>query len=113
MSKDRHDPDMVGDHIKPSPSAATRGPDARERRRRGLGKQRVTIRLDTDVVEEFKGLAPCGRGYQKLINQALREWLTARSVSGLVQAEIRQAFEEANETLSKKISVASSSSSAG
>jgi uncharacterized protein (DUF4415 family) len=38
------------------------------------GKERITIRLDTDVLEYFRGLAERSGGgnYQTLINQALR-----------------------------------------
>lgn len=41
-------------------------------------KQRVTIRLDADVIEWFKDEARSkgqGRGYQTLINRALREYM--------------------------------------
>jgi len=41
-------------------------------------KQRVTIRLDADVIEWFKAQASSkgqGRGYQTLINRALREFM--------------------------------------
>ncbi len=41
-------------------------------------KQRVTIRLDADVIEWFKEQARTkgqGRGYQTLINRALREYM--------------------------------------
>ena len=40
------------------------------------GKTRITIYLDDDVVEEFRRRADeAGRGYQTMINQALREHL--------------------------------------
>ncbi|MBC3365605.1 BrnA antitoxin family protein [Pseudomonas sp. SWRI154] len=38
-------------------------------------KQSVTIRLDTDVVEWFKGQ---GAGYQTRINQLLRQYMQAQ-----------------------------------
>jgi len=42
-------------------------------------KQRITIRLDTDIIEHFKGLvhAAGGGNYQTLINDALREYIKA------------------------------------
>lgn len=65
------------------------GMEEREaRRRRSVGKERITIRLDEDVLEEFKRLVPEGRGYQNLINQALREWLSARGVKELLREEL-------------------------
>lgn len=39
-------------------------------------KSRITIFLDADVVEHFKQLAEnSGKGYQTLINQALRDFI--------------------------------------
>lgn len=40
-------------------------------------KQRVTIRLDADVIAWFKVQAKDGPGYQTLINKALREYMLA------------------------------------
>jgi len=42
-------------------------------------KQRITIRLDADVIEHFKGLVheAGGGNYQTLINNALREHIKA------------------------------------
>ncbi len=40
------------------------------------GKRRITIYLDGDVLEAFRKRADaCGRGYQTMINDALREYL--------------------------------------
>ena len=51
--------------------------------RRGLFyrpvKQQITLRLDADVVNWFKGQTPNGRGYQTKINRALREYVKRRS----------------------------------
>ena len=57
-------------------------------------KQRITIRIDEDVLQEFRQLVPDGRGYQRLINQALREWLIARDVKELVRNELRDIIEK-------------------
>jgi uncharacterized protein (DUF4415 family) len=64
-----------------------RGPDARQKRRE-VAKTRITIRIDAELIEQFKEMAPEGRGYQSLINQALREWLTAQGVKALLQEEL-------------------------
>ena len=34
-------------------------------------------------------MVPDGQGYQSLMNQALREWLTAQSVTELVREELQ------------------------
>jgi hypothetical protein len=40
------------------------------------GKTRITIYLDDDVIQDFRGRADEeGRGYQTMMNEALREYL--------------------------------------
>jgi uncharacterized protein (DUF4415 family) len=41
-------------------------------------KQQLTLRLDADLIGWFKKHAQGGRGYQRDINQALREFIEAR-----------------------------------
>lgn len=44
---------------------------------RSKGKTRITIHLDNDVIDAFRGMAEtAGRGYQTLINDALRQHLS-------------------------------------
>jgi uncharacterized protein (DUF4415 family) len=44
------------------------------------GKTRITIHLDDDVIDAFRVKAEeAGRGYQTLINDALREYLSRAS----------------------------------
>jgi uncharacterized protein (DUF4415 family) len=64
-----------------------RGPTARAARR-AVAKSKITIRIDTDIVEQFKQMVADGQGYQRLMNQALREWLMARGVTELVREEL-------------------------
>lgn len=78
----------------PDPAGIRRGTAARSARRAAT-KQRITIRLDQDVVEEFKALVPEGRGYQALINTALREWLIARDLRQLIREDLREVVREA------------------
>ena len=74
-------------HNAPNPAKIRRGLDAL-REKREAAKTKITIRIDEDVVEQFKQLVPEGRGYQSLINQALHEWLAAQGVKELVREEI-------------------------
>lgn len=71
----------------PDAAQMNRGSEARSRRRE-LAKTRITIRIDEEIVEQFKQMTPDGRGYQSLINQALREWLAAQGIKELLQAEL-------------------------
>ena len=44
------------------------------------GKTRITIHLDDDVIDTFRARAEASnRGYQTLINEALREYLGSES----------------------------------
>ena len=57
-------------------------------------RTRVTIHLDTDVLEELRRRADAaGSGYQTLINDALREYL-GRSAESLDAATIRRIVRE-------------------
>lgn len=57
-------------------------------------KTRITIRIDEDVIQQFKTMAPEGRGYQSLMNRALREWLSAQGVKELLQQDLRDLVRE-------------------
>jgi hypothetical protein len=54
-----------------------------------MAKSKITIRIDPDILEQFKQMVPDGQGYQRLINQALREWLMARDMQEVVRKELR------------------------
>jgi uncharacterized protein (DUF4415 family) len=77
----------------PDPAKIHRGSQMRERRRE-MAKARITICIDEDVIEQFKQLVPEGRGYQSLINQALREWLSAQGVKELIRKELPEMIAE-------------------
>lgn len=52
-------------------------------------KQRVNICLDGAVIEHFKSKAGV-RGYQTLINEALKQAIQAESIEGVVRKTIRE-----------------------
>jgi uncharacterized protein (DUF4415 family) len=56
------------------------------------GKIRVNIYLDADVVEYFKAQAG-GRGYQTLINEALKESIRAHDIESMLRRVIREELE--------------------
>ena len=72
------------------PEKINRGPAAREKRRREALKNKITICLDQDIIQKFKELNNGERGYQSLINQALREWLTVNDVKELLKGELQE-----------------------
>ncbi len=58
------------------------------------GKTRITIYLDSDVIEEFRVRADqAGYGYQTMINEALRKYLE-KSDKPLNEEVIRQVIRE-------------------
>jgi uncharacterized protein (DUF4415 family) len=57
-------------------------------------KQRVNIFLDGAVVEHFKAKAG-DRGYQTLINEALKQAIQAESLEGVVRKTIREELRRA------------------
>jgi len=74
-------------------SKGKRGPVIRQR-----GKTRITIHIDDDVLDAFRGRADtAGRGYQTMINEALREYLgqsggrvDADTIRRIVREELRK-----------------------
>ena len=54
-----------------------------------FGKQRITIMLDTTVINAYKAKAG-GRGYQTLINETLRRGLLADSVKDALREVLRE-----------------------
>lgn len=57
-------------------------------------KQRVNIFLDGAVIEHFKAKAG-ERGYQTLINEALKQAIQAESLEGVVRKTIREELRRA------------------
>jgi uncharacterized protein (DUF4415 family) len=74
-------------------SKGKRGPVIRQR-----GKTRITIHLDDEVLEAFRKRADAaGRGYQTMINEALRkhlgqagESIDADTIRRIVREELRK-----------------------
>lgn len=74
-------------------SKAVRGPVIPQ-----TGKTRITIYIDNDIIEEFRDRADSmGRGYQTIINEALRDFLgkgrhavDARTLRKILREELRK-----------------------
>ncbi len=64
------------------------------------GKTRITIYLDTEVLEEFRARADeAGYGYQTMINDALRNYLEKAGKpldESILRQVIREELERAN-----------------
>jgi uncharacterized protein (DUF4415 family) len=58
------------------------------------GKTRITIYIDTDILDEFRNLAEnAGYGYQTMINEALRLYL-GRPSKPIDETTLRQVLRE-------------------
>lgn len=74
-------------------SEAVRGPVITRK-----GKTRITIYLDNDIIEEFRSRSDSeGRGYQPMMNEALREYLgkgrqsiDAKTLRKILREELRK-----------------------
>ena len=59
------------------------------------GKRRITIMLDSDILAAFRErAADTGRGYQTLINQALRDYLTNCELEDTLRRVVREELRE-------------------
>ena len=67
---------------------------AERAKKKAASKRQVTARFDQEVVEEFKRLAGEG-SYQRLMNQALREWLQSRQMEEVIRKVMREELEQA------------------
>ena len=57
---------------------------------KNIGKRRITILLDGDILTAFRErAADTGCGYQTLINQALRDYLTTRELEDTLRRVVR------------------------
>jgi uncharacterized protein (DUF4415 family) len=62
------------------------------------GKTRITIRIDDDIIEWFRQhVEGMGTGnYQTMMNQALRDYITQRSLEDVVRRVVREELQKAS-----------------
>jgi uncharacterized protein (DUF4415 family) len=77
----------------PDPSKINDGTAARELRR-AAAMLRQAVRIDPATLEQFRQLADSDQSCEQLINQALREWLSAQGMKEMVRAEIQAAVRQ-------------------
>jgi uncharacterized protein (DUF4415 family) len=65
------------------------------------GKTRITIRIDTDILDWFRRRVHEGGGgnYQTLINEALREY--TRSQDGMLEDTLRKVIREELQSIAR------------
>lgn len=77
----------------PDPAKIRRGTADRQQRFEAA-MMRFAVRIDEDLLKEFRQLASEGQTCEQLINQALREWLAAKGMSEMLRAEIQLAVRQ-------------------
>lgn len=76
----------------PDPTQVKRRGNAQQwakSQQKASNKQQITARFDADVIEQYKTLAGEG-SYQRLMNQALREWLERQELRQVVREEMQR-----------------------
>ena len=59
------------------------------------GKTRITIYIDDNILEEFRSRAEqVGTGYQTMINEALKEYLSQSSEKPVTETTLRRILQE-------------------
>lgn len=59
------------------------------------GKTRITIYLDDTILEEFRARAEeAGTGYQTMINEALKEYLSQSTDKPVTETALRRILQE-------------------
>ena len=77
----------------PDAKKINRGTKVRKQRFETAMKK-FSVRIDDDIFEQFQKLVSSGHECEKLINKALREWLSAKGVKDLVRTELQQVVHE-------------------
>ncbi len=80
----------------PDPAKIRRG-TAERQQRIDAAMKRLTVRIDEELLQQFSQLAAEGaegKSHEQLINQALREWLSASGMKGMLRAEIQWAVQQ-------------------
>ncbi len=86
----------------PTTTKIQRGTEAR-RQRFEAAILKYAIRIDEDILAQFEQLTPDGQRVEKLINQALREWLSAKDFKETTRAELQQMVQKALQSITSNI----------
>lgn len=78
----------------PDPNQIHRGTAELERRRAEAALRYQHVRIERENFEQFQQLVANGQSAEQIINQALREWLTAQGMKEMVRAEIQSAVRQ-------------------
>ena len=86
----------------PTATRIQRGTEARKQRFEAA-ILKYAIRINEDILAQFQKITPEGQGAEKLNNQALREWLSAKDFKELARAELQQLVQKALLTITSSV----------
>lgn len=84
-----------GQSLTPSNTRIRSGREELRLRRAATKKRAISVRLDEDIIEGLRELAGEG-SYQRLMNQALREWLAGQDVEEVVRRVVREELQRSH-----------------
>lgn len=93
MGGDNFDYQTYTRETPPDPAAIHRGTADRQQRFDAT-MMRLAVRIDEDLLNQFRQLASEDQNHEQIINQALREWLSAQGMKELIRAEIQRAIQQ-------------------
>ena len=91
------------DYVKktpPDPTKIQRGTAGRQSRFEAA-MLKLSVRIDEDLLTRFSQLASEGENPERLINQALREWLAGTGIKELIRSEVERAVQSLSHEKSK------------
>jgi uncharacterized DUF497 family protein len=78
----------------PDPANIRRGIAAREQRVQAA-MQRPAVRIESEILTQIQSITASGQSAEQVINQALREWLSAKDFKEMLRGELHDAVQEA------------------
>lgn len=86
----------------PPDSTRIRRGAADRQHRLDAAMMRLTVRIEEELLHQFRQLIPEGQSCERLINQALRDWLAAKGMKELIRAEIQEAVHQSLSAQSRR-----------
>jgi hypothetical protein len=78
----------------PDPLKIRRGIAAREQRVEAVMQQRA-VRVESEILAQFQEITVPDQNAEQIINQALREWLSAKDLKEMIRGELQEAVQQA------------------
>lgn len=93
MTEDDFDYPAYTRETPPDPARIVRGVEARQQRW-AAAMEKSAVRIDKDLLQQFRELVPEGQSCDAIINQALREWIFAKGMKEMLRAEVQLAVRQ-------------------